>query len=192
MSLLIPGVILLVFIFGLPLWLVMAYNRLVSYQVQANESWSGIDVQLKRRHNLIPNLESTVKAYAQHEHTVFTQVADARAQALQATGQPEVTAAENQLTQTLRTLFALAEAYPDLKANQNFLALQNSLKEIEDQIQMARRYYNAVVRLYNTQCRTFPSLLAARMFKFLPRSFFEIEDTLERQVPRVDPGPDVA
>jgi len=188
-SLLILGVILLLLVLSLPLWLVVAYNRLVSYQVQANESWSGIDVQLKRRHNLIPNLETAVKAYAQHEHTVFTHIADARAQALRATGQEEVASAENHLTQTLRRLFALAEAYPDLKANQNFLELQTALRDTEDHIQMARRYYNAVVRLYNTQCRTFPSLLVARMFKFSARSFFEIEDTLERQVPRIDPGP---
>ncbi len=182
-------ILLLSILLGIPLvlllWLALAYNRLVAYQVQANEAWSGIEVQLKRRHDLIPNLEATVKGYARHERDIFTRLAADRAQALQARGQADVAAAENRLTKALSSLLALAEAYPDLKANQNFLQLQTALQEVEEQLQLARRYYNAVVRLFNTQCRSFPSLVVARLFGFHSRDFFEITEAGERETPRI-------
>ncbi len=153
------------------------YNRLVKLKNQAEESWSGIDVQLKRRYDLVPNLVETVKGYASHEKDTLQKVIEARNSAMNQTGVENKAQAENQLTGALKTIFALAEAYPDLKANQGFQDLQQNLTEIEENIQNARRYYNAVVRDLNTACETFPSALIANNFGFSKRQYFEIADT---------------
>ena len=148
-------------------------------------AWSDIDVQLKKRHDLIPNLVETVKGYAAHEKTVLENVTKARSTAAQARGPEQSAQAENMLTQALRQLFAVVENYPDLKANQNFLALQEELRNVEDQIQEARRYYNAVVRDYNIRTESFPSNIIASIFNFKKEQFFEIKEPEEREVPRV-------
>lgn len=149
------------------------YNGLVRARLRVRESWSGIDVQLKRRASLIPNLVETVKGYAAHEREVLENVTRARA-ALQQAGTPgEAAQANNMLTQTLRSLFAVAEAYPDLKANENFLELQRELADTEDKIAYARQFYNTNVLSYNTKTETFPSVVFANMFNFEPEEFFE-------------------
>ena len=164
---------------------VATYNRLVGLRQRSEEAWSDIDVQLKRRTDLVPNLVETVKGYAAHERTTLDQVVRARGLAVNA-AVPEARAqAENQLTQALRQLFALAEAYPQLKANENFQQLQSMLGSIENTVQDARRYYNAVVRDLNTAIQTFPSALIAGFLGFRPRQYFELERPEERQVPRV-------
>jgi len=150
------------------------YNSLVQLRVRCDSAWSDIDVQLKRRHDLIPNLVETVKGYAAHEKGTFENIAKFRSMAMQATGPADKAAAENQLTGALKSLFAVAEAYPDLKANQNFIQLQGSLSQLEDTIQNARRYYNAVVRDLNTKIQSFPTNLLAGMFNFQVRQFFEV------------------
>ena len=149
------------------------YNSLVQLRVRCDSAWSDIDVQLKRRHDLIPNLVETVKGYAAHEKGTFENVAKFRSQAMQATSPADKAQAENQLTGALKSLFAVAEAYPELKANQNFMELQSSLSQLEDTIQNARRYYNAVVRDLNTKIQSFPTNLLAGMFNFQARQFFE-------------------
>ncbi len=156
------------------LWLVLAYNGLVRTRNQAQEAWSDIDVQLKRRYDLIPNLVSTVQGYAAHEKTVFEDVTKARSQAMQATAGPTAAKAdaENQLSGALKSLFAVAENYPDLKANQNFLALQNELTDTEDKIQAARRFYNGMVRDLNTKIQVFPNNMFANAFGFTKMDFF--------------------
>ncbi len=156
--------------------LVGMYNRLVKLRNQAEESWSGIDVQLKRRYDLVPNLVETVKGYASHEKDTLQKVIEARNSAMNSSGVESKAQAENQLTGALKTIFALAEAYPDLKANQGFQDLQRNLTEIEENIQLARRYYNAVVRDLNTACESFPSALVANNFGFSKRQYFEIAD----------------
>jgi LemA protein len=153
------------------LWFIIAFNGLVRLRTQAQEAWSDIDVQLKRRYDLIPNLVSTVQGYATHEKTVFEDVTKARASAMQATGTDKA-GAENQLSQTLKSLFAVAENYPDLKANQNFLQLQNELTDTEDKIQAARRFYNGMVRDLNTKIQVFPTNIFAGMFGFTKMDFF--------------------
>jgi LemA protein len=153
------------------LWLVLAYNGLVRTRTQAQEAFSDIDVQLKRRYDLIPNLVSTVQGYAAHEKTVFEDVTNARSQAMQATGTARA-GAENQLSGALKSLFAVAENYPDLKANQNFLALQNELTDTEDKIQAARRFYNGMVRDLNTKIQVFPTNIFANAFGFTKMDFF--------------------
>lgn len=153
------------------LWLVLAYNGLVQTRNRAQEAYSDIDVQLKRRYDLIPNLVSTVQGYAAHEKTVFEDVTKARSTAMQATG-PAKAAAENQLSSTLKSLFAVAENYPDLKANQSFLSLQNELTDTEDKIQAARRFYNGMVRDLNTKIQVFPTNIFANMFGFAKMDFF--------------------
>jgi LemA protein len=167
------------------LWLVGIYNQLVRKRTMKDEAWSGMDVQLKRRYDLIPNLVETVKGYAGHEEKVFTDVTEMRSRAMGATGVADKAAAENQLNGTLKTLFAVAEAYPELKANTNFLDLQAKLADLEDQIQMARRYYNGTVRDYNILCETFPSVFVADMFGFKKAEFFELEGAEEREAPKV-------
>jgi LemA protein len=152
-------------------WVMLAYNGLVQTRTRAQEAYSDIDVQLKRRYDLIPNLIETVKGYASHEKTVFEDVTAARANAMQATG-PAKADAENQLSGTLKSLFAVAEAYPDLKANQNFLSLQNELTDTEDKIQASRRFYNGMVRDLNTKIMTFPTNLFANAFGFQKMDFF--------------------
>lgn len=168
--------IFLAVIFILILYFVMIYNGFIRLKNQADEAWSGIDVQLKRRYDLIPNLVETVKGYAKHEKEAFEKVTAARSQAISAQGVQEQAKAENMLSGALKSLFALAEAYPELKANQNFLDLQGRLGELEDQIQMARRYYNGVVRNYNIHCESFPSVIVAGMFSFRKKDFFEIDE----------------
>ncbi len=164
--------IILAIIVILAIWLVLAYNGLVSTRNRAQEAYSDIDVQLKRRYDLIPNLVSTVQGYAAHEKTVFEDVTKARTAAMGATGNDAKAAAENQLSQTLKSLFAVAENYPDLKANQNFLALQNELTDTEDKIQAARRFYNGMVRDLNTKIQVFPTNMFASMFGFTRMDFF--------------------
>jgi LemA protein len=153
------------------------YNSLVQLRVRCDSAWSDIDVQLKRRHDLIPNLVETVKGYAAHEKGTFENVAKFRSQAMQATSPADKAQAENQLTGALKSLFAVAEAYPELKANQNFMELQGSLSQLEDTIQNARRYYNAVVRDLNTKIQSFPTNILAGMFNFQARQFFEAAAT---------------
>ena len=153
------------------IWLAAAYNGLVRMRSRAQEAWSDIDVQLKRRYDLIPNLIETVKGYAAHEKTVFEDVTNARAQAMQATG-PAKADAENQLSQTLKSLFAVAENYPDLKANQNFLALQGELTDTEDKIQAARRFYNGMARDLNIRVQVFPNNVFAGMMGFKQMDYF--------------------
>lgn len=153
------------------LWLVLAYNGLVQTRNRAQEAYSDIDVQLKRRYDLIPNLVESVKGYAAHEAGVFENVTKARSQAMQATG-PARADAENQLSGALKSLFAVAENYPDLKANQNFLSLQNELTDTEDKIQAARRFYNGMVRDLNTKIQVFPNNMFASAFGFMKMDFF--------------------
>lgn len=182
--------ILLIVLLGLVLGsLILLYNRLVRSKNLVKEGWSGIDVQLRRRYNLIPNLVETVKGYATHEKGVLEEVVKLRNLCIDAKKIEEQSKAENALTQALRSVFALAEAYPNLKANQNFLDLQTHLTEIEDQIQLARRYYNGTARNYNIQIESFPSNLVANFFSFKPADYFEIEVATQREVPKVDFSP---
>jgi len=153
------------------------YNGLVRLNVRADEAWSDITVQLKRRADLIPNLINTVKGYAAHEKSVFEDVTAARAATLSATGPEEAAKAENQFQQTLKSLFAVAEAYPDLKANQNFLDLQAQLTDTEDKIQASRRFYNGVVRDFNTKRKVFPTSIFASMLGFkTDKQFFDVDE----------------
>jgi LemA protein len=160
----------------LVLWVIYAYNRLVTYRNRADEGWSQIDVQLRRRYDLIPNLVETVKGYAAHERELFEDVAQARSAAIGATGAAEQANAENAITSGLRRLLAVAENYPDLKASANFLALQEELTGTESKIAYARQYYNEQVRLLNTRIQSFPSSVIANAFGFDRREFFDIED----------------
>jgi len=167
------------------LWAVAIYNRLVKNRNLVLEGWSGIDVQLKRRYDLIPNLVETVKGYAGHEKETMAKVVELRNSAASAQTVSEKAPIENMLTQTLRQLFALAESYPDLKANQNFLDLQGKLAEIEEQIQFSRRYYNGAARDMNILVQSFPSNIIARSFGFTQADYFEIELATERTAPKV-------
>jgi LemA protein len=167
------------------IFVVGIYNGLVSLRVRADNSWSDIDVQLKRRHDLVPNLVETVKGYATHERGTFENVARYRSAAMAATSAADRAQAEGQLTQALRGLLAVAENYPELKADARFQSLQNSLSELEEALQNSRRYYNAVVRDLNTKIQSFPSNIVAGMFNFQQRQFFEIADAAERAVPSV-------
>lgn len=153
--------------------LAMMYNGLVQLRVRSDSAWSDIDVQLKRRHDLIPNLVETVKGYAAHEKGTFENIAKFRSMAMQATGPADKAAAENQLSGALKSLFAVAENYPQLQASQEFTQLQGSLNQTEDSIQNARRYYNAVVRDLNTKIQSFPTNLIASTFGFQQKQFFE-------------------
>lgn len=158
-------------------------NGLVRLNVRANEAWSDISVQLKRRYDLIPNLVNTVQGYAQHEKSVFEDVTNARSQAMSAQGVKATADAENQFSQTLKSLFAVAENYPDLKANQNFMQLQNELVDTEDKIQASRRFYNAIVRDFNTKRRVFPTSLFASMLGYKQdKEFFELDEAEAAQV----------
>jgi LemA protein len=178
-------IILIVIIVVLAGILIGLYNSIVQLKIRADSAWSDIDVQLKRRHDLIPNLVETVKGYAAHEKGTFENVAKWRSAAMSATAPAERAQAEGQLTMALKSLFAVAEAYPQLHANENFMSLQNSLTQIEDSVQNSRRYYNAVVRDYNTRIQTFPANMFAGMFGFTPRQFFELETPADREVPSV-------
>ena len=156
------------------------YNSLVQLRVRSESAWSDIDVQLKRRHDLIPNLVETVKGYAAHEKGTFENIAKFRSQAMQATTPTDKAIAENQLTGALKSLFAVAENYPQLKASEEFTQLQGSLSQTEDAIQNSRRYYNAVVRDLNTRIQSFPTNILAGMFGFQLRQFFEV-DQVDRE-----------
>lgn len=170
----------------LVLVLVGMYNSLVRGRNHVRESWSGIDTELKRRYDLIPNLVETVKGYAKHEREVLEQVVQARTQAVASTGSPGQQAQdENFLVGALRQLFALAEGYPDLKASDNFLELQRELTETENRIQAVRRFYNANVRDYNNRCEMFPTNMMASMFGFQKSEFFEVESAMQRTTPHV-------
>ncbi len=177
--------ILLVIIALVILTFVGIYNGLVRLRNMCEQAWSDIDVQLKRRYDLIPNLVETVKGYASHEKETFEKVVQARNQAMQASSPADKAQAENILQSTLKSLFALAEAYPDLKANQNFIQLQTELANIEEQIQLARRYYNAVVRDLNTKVESVPSNFVANIFNFRKKEYFELESAEERTAPQV-------
>jgi LemA protein len=173
-------VILLLYSVGL-------YNRLVSLRQSTKEGWSGIDVQLKRRSNLVPNLVETVKGYATHEKKLFEEVTELRAKtsaasSTNADGRQEL---EGQLSTALMRIFAVSEAYPELQADKTFIELQKSLSELENQIQMARRYYNGTVRELNTAVQSFPSNIVANTFGFAEDSYYEVEHAVERQVPGV-------
>ncbi len=161
----------------LGLYVVVAYNGLVKLRNRVENAWAQIDVQLKRRYDLIPNLVETVKGYAKHERGTFEAVTQARANAINASGPAEQAQAENMITGALKSLFAVAEAYPDLKANENFLALQEELTGTEGRISYARQYYNDSVLQLNTKIQTFPTAILANMFKFKEREYFEADDT---------------
>ncbi len=168
-------------IIGVVLWIVTAFNGLVALRIRAKEAWSDIDVQLKRRYDLIPNLVETVKGYATHERELFEKVTQARAAAMSATGAAEKAGAENMLSSTLKSLFAISENYPDLKASQNFLELQRELTDTEDKIQAARRFYNGNVRDLNIKTEAFPSNLIASIFGFKPMELFQTANEAERE-----------
>lgn len=177
--------IILVIIVLAAIFLWIAYNALVTLRIRVDEAWSDITVQLKRRLDLIPNLVETVKGYAKHESGVFTAVTEARANALNAKGVKETAEAENQFEGALKSLFAVAEAYPDLKANQGFVELQQELVDTEDKIQASRRFYNGGVRDLNTKIQTFPSNVVAGMFGFKNRDFFELDEAEQKQAEQV-------
>lgn len=178
--------ILLAAIVILAVWFIFIYNGLVKLNVRTDEAWSDIDVQLKRRYDLIPNLVSTVKGYAAHESGVFERVTEARTKAMGATTAAEKGAAENALSGTLKSLFAIAENYPELKANANFLELQRELSDTENKIQAARRFYNGNVRDLNTKIRVFPDSIVAGILGIKQREFFEIEEAAQKETPKVE------
>ncbi len=168
------------------LYLVFAYNRLISNKNMVAEGWSGIDVQLRRRADLIPNLIETVKGYASHEDKLFRDIAELRAKSIAGGSVGEQSQVGQAMSAALGRVFAIAEAYPDLKANANFLDLQNKLAAIEDEIQLSRRYYNGTVRNFNTLIESFPSNVIANYFRFTKSEFFDIGDVAARNVPSVD------
>ena len=178
------GVVLgVILIFGV--WLIMTYNRFVSIRQHLKESWSDVDVELKRRYDLIPNLISTVKGYADHEKSLFMEVTEARTKAMENTGSPDAQSGDEQkLVRGVGRLLAVAEQYPDLKASANFLELQDELSNTEDRIAAGRRFYNANVREMNQLCITFPSNLVGGMFGFKSEGFFEVGNAGEREVPK--------
>ena len=171
--------IVLVILAVIVLWVIFAFNRLVMLVNRAKEAWADIQVQLKRRYDLIPNLVETVKGYAAHESSAFENVTKARAAAMGATSTADKAQAENMLSGTLKTLFAVSEAYPDLKANQNFLQLQKELGDTEDKIQAARRFYNTTVMALNTTEQSFPGNIVASSFGFKPMDLFELSSADE-------------
>lgn len=173
--------LIIAIIAALIVYVLWAYNGMIKLRNQVKEAWSDIDVQLKRRYNLIPNIVETVKGYASHEEGVLTKVTEARSQAINATNIQEQGQAENMLTGALKSLFAVAENYPDLKANENFLQLQNELVDTEDKIQASRRFYNGVVRDFNTKIQQIPAKFVAQLGKFKAEEFFEIEEAAERK-----------
>jgi len=168
------------------LWLVLTYNGLVRLRNQVKNAWSQIDVQLKRRYDLIPNLIETVKGYAAHEKETLERVVQARQRGIDASNVKDQQEAENMITGALRQLFALSEAYPDLKANQNFLALQEELASTENKIGFARQYYNDSTKEFNIRQEVFPANLVAPMLGFEPSDFFEIEEASQREAPKVE------
>ncbi|MDD3005994.1 MAG: LemA family protein [Candidatus Pacebacteria bacterium] len=178
-------IILMVALAAIVLWFIAIYNGLVKLKVRTDEAWSDIDVQLKRRYDLIPNLINTVKGYAAHESGVFERVTEARTKAMSAGTAAEKGQAENALSGTLKSLFAVAENYPELKANTNFLELQRELSDTENKIQASRRFYNGNVRDLNTKIQIFPDSIVAGILSITKREFFEIEEG-EKAVPKVE------
>ncbi len=176
----IEGIIVL--IAAAVLFLIFLYNRFIKLKNMADEAWSGIDVQLKRRYDLIPNLAACVEGYATHEKETLAKVVELRNTAMKASSVSEKSKADNALSESLKSVFALSEAYPDLKANQNFLDLQKQLGDIEDTLQNARRYYNATVRDYNIAAESFPSCLIAKQFGFEKKDFFEAAENEKEAV----------
>ncbi len=168
------------------LWGIVTFNRFVLRRNRVLEGWSSIDVQLKRRHNLIPNLVDTIKGYTQHEERVLSKVTELRTRAEESDTTKDRASRESALSKILGSVFALAEAYPELKANDNFINLQENLNEIEEQIQFARRYYNGTVRDMNVSVASFPSNLIARIFGFAEAEYFEIDLATQRDVPEVN------
>ncbi|MBU0546820.1 LemA family protein, partial [Patescibacteria group bacterium] len=167
------------------IWVVAIFNGFISLRNRAKEAWADIDVQLKRRYNLIPNLVETVKGYMQHESGVFEKVSEARSRAMGAQNPKEKLEAENALSSTLKTLFAVSENYPELKASMNFLELQKELRDTEDKIQAARRFYNGNVRDLNIKIESFPNSLIANLFNFKKMEMFEVSVATERETPQV-------
>ena len=167
------------------IYLIVIFNRLIRQRNMVREGWSGIDVQLRRRTDLVPNLVETVKAYATHERALFEDITKKRASSIAAADVVGQADAERALAGSLGRLMAVAEAYPDLKANQNFLELQKQLAEIEDQIQMSRRYYNGAVRNFNISTQSFPDVIVARTFGFREEPFFELESRAEGAAPQI-------
>lgn len=183
--------ILLILIVLAALWVISMFNGLIALKNRVDEAASDIDVQLKRRHDLVPNLVNTVKGYATHEQQLFERVTEARSQAVSAGADMQARAqAENALSSTLRSLFAVAENYPELKANQNFLALQEELSDTENKVMASRRFYNSNVRDYNIRRETFPTNMLAEHFHFPKREQFELDDISERAVPEVNFAPE--
>ena len=180
-----PLVIIIVVVVLFILFFIVQYNGLVRLRNAIDNAWSQIDVQLKRRHDLIPNLIETVKGYAAHEAGTLEKVVQARNAAMSAQGPQQTAEAENVLSGTLKSIFALSEAYPDLKANQNFISLQEELTSTEDRITYARQFYNDRVLKYDNKLESFPSNLIAGMFSFKPREYFETQDPADREVPKV-------
>jgi len=183
------GNIILLIAAAIAVYLVIIYNKFVSLRAGMDASWSDIDVQLKRRYDLIPALVDTVKGYKDYEASTLENVIKARQQGLDATTVADQSAAENMLSGALGKLFALAESYPDLKANTTFLNLQNELSSIEDVIQNARRYYNAIVRDYNAKIESFPDIFVAQKFNFTARDYFELDDSeaeADKKMPKID------
>ncbi|WP_417476319.1 LemA family protein [Maricaulis sp.] len=178
------SIILLIVVIVVGFLLVGIYNRLVALRQTCNQAWGDVDVQLKQRHDVIPNLVETVKGYASHETDTLENVIKARQAAIVAPNVKELAGAENMLSGALRQLFALSEAYPDLKANQNFLSLQNELSDLENKIAAARRFFNNAVAEFNTAIEQFPAVLMANMFGFSKRDFFEVGEG-ERAAPQV-------
>lgn len=178
-------IVLIVLIIFIIVTFVHMYNRLVSLRNRVKNSYAQIDVQLKRRNDLIPNLVETVKGYASHEKGVLEEVTKARGNVINASGVKETSQANNQLTDALKTLFAVAENYPDLKANSNFQQLQSELSDTEDKISYARQFYNDTVLMYNNACEQFPSSILAKLFGFKESEFFEA-DAASREVPQVE------
>ena len=180
------AIIIILFLVGLPVvTAILIYNKFIRLRNMVQEGWSGIEVQLKRRSNLIPNLLETVKGYMGHERELLSKVTELRSQSMQERAVGEKARLEDKLSHSLANVFAVAEGYPELKANQNFSELQAELSEIEDQIQLARRYYNGTVRNLNIQVESFPGNIIAGLFKFTRAEFFEIEDVVDRKVPEV-------
>ena len=178
-------IILLIIVAVIILWLILVFNRLIRFKNRTQEAWSDIDVQLKRRYDLIPNLIETVKGYASHEKDVFEKVTEARTKAMGATGTAEKAQAENMLSGALKTLFAVSENYPQLRASENFLKLQEELSDTENKIQAARRFYNGNVRDFNIAQETFPTNLIASALGFKKAEFFEIDEPAEKEAPKV-------
>lgn len=178
-------ILLLVIVAAVAVWFIGIYNGLIKLQVRTDEAWSDIDVQLKRRYDLIPNLINTVKGYATHEKELFERVTQARSNAMNAQNPEQKAGAENMLSGALKSLFAVSENYPELKANENFLELQRELSDTENKIQASRRFYNGNVRDLNTKVQVFPDSIVAGVLNIQKREFFEIEEPAQKEAPKV-------